>query len=88
MDMSITGWEGREIEGDVEVAWRFKRGHTRHLTVVCWEIEEARKSGQPWESRQSQESWLGMGVCLLAGDVTAEETGLDPVDSDENTVAG
>lgn len=25
---------------------------------------------------------------LLPGDITAEETGLDPVNSDENTVAG
>lgn len=35
-------------------------------------------------STDSHREWS----CLLAGDVTAEETGLDPVDGDKNTVAG
>lgn len=30
----------------------------------------------------------GVFKYLLPGDITAEETGLDPVNSDENTVAG
>lgn len=30
---------------------------------------------------------LGIGGCLLAGDVTAEHLGLGPVEQDEDTVA-
>lgn len=31
--------------------------------------------------------WAWLAICLLPGDVTAEETGLDPVNSDQDTVA-
>jgi hypothetical protein len=34
MDMSITGWAGREVEG-MEVAWCFKREHTVYLACMC-----------------------------------------------------
>lgn len=94
VDMSITE-NKRKREGKPRRLRRWRGGGVAFQR--CWGlnrhgggvIRELNRKEMGSRAAVTSGYWHGLhATCLLAGDVTAEEAGLDPVNGDQNTVAG